>query len=61
MRNGGVVGVIAILFFFREVVGFGWLQTIAVSAIVGVCLASIAKLIWAAANPLSTSDDIFDD
>lgn len=57
MRNGGVVGVFAVLIFFRLVLGYGWLETVAVGVIVGVSLASLAKIIWAAANPLAPYDD----
>lgn len=56
MRNGGVVGVFGILILLRFL-GFGWLETILVAMVVGVGLASVAKLIWAAANPLSEDDD----
>jgi len=55
MRNGGVVAMFGILIFLR-LLGFGWLETILVGLVVGVGLASVAKLIWAAANPLSEYD-----
>jgi hypothetical protein len=52
----GIGLALAVLFVFRYVLGFGWLQAIVLGSIVAAALASIAKLVWAAANPLSESD-----
>jgi hypothetical protein len=57
MVYGGVVGIFAIFVFIRVAFALGGLETTVLAAVVGVCLASVAKIIWAAANPLSQSDD----
>ena len=56
----GVVIVVGVLVLFHYVLGFGWVQTMGLGLVTGVAIASVAKLIWAAANPVSDSDDPLD-
>lgn len=53
----GVGIVVGVLVLFHYVLGFGWVETTVLGLVTGVVIASVAKLIWAVANPISDSDD----
>ncbi len=56
----GVFVALGVMALSRSILGFEWLLAMALVLGVGVGIAYAGKLIWAAANPLSDSDDPLD-
>jgi hypothetical protein len=57
----GVFVALGLMVLSQSILRFDLLQAMAFGLVVGVAIAYVGKLIWAAANPLSDSDDLADD
>lgn len=60
MLYAGVAFALGVLILLQYVVRLGWLQSMVLAMVLAIPVLSVAKLVWAAANPLPDSEDRLD-